>query len=449
MKGPDAERFLHDLLPANILERPCGSPGAGPIYTAFLSAQGRILHDVFVYAPPKDTPEPGDWYIEVDAESTGSLLKHLKKHKLRSKFALAAVPPDQLAVYYVWPSPSLSTPNPPAAAAASSSSSPAPSERRIGGPDPRPGLGSRFLFPPSSAPGALGLNSPSSAWVESTVRDYTVHRMLNGIAEGSPEIVSGGALPQESNIDFFTDGIDFHKGCYLGQELTIRTHHTGVVRKRILPCQLYANSDDASDSASSPSLILSLHPLEQGQKMPIYHPEIGEQAERSNGSALPPTGANLSRAREQRKGRSVGKWLGGVGDIGLALCRLEMVTDVSVTSTQPSTTTMTGESSIGATISSDEHQKPGEGESTGAGGEEFQVTWEGDSGHGVTTATANGKGQGPSQGSNRVKVKPFMPPWLREKIVESIERRERRPTKPQQRHLERDEEGDGEGEVVE
>jgi folate-binding protein YgfZ len=34
-------------------------------------------------------------------------------------------------------------------------------------------------------------------------------------------------------------GVDFRKGCYVGQELTARTHHTGVVRKRVVPVLLY------------------------------------------------------------------------------------------------------------------------------------------------------------------------------------------------------------------
>jgi folate-binding protein YgfZ len=38
--------------------------------------------------------------------------------------------------------------------------------------------------------------------------------------------------------------VDFRKGCYVGQELTIRTYHTGVVRKRIVPVQIY-NKDEA------------------------------------------------------------------------------------------------------------------------------------------------------------------------------------------------------------
>ena len=48
--------------------------------------------------------------------------------------------------------------------------------------------------------------------------------------EGQIEIPKETALPLESNIDIM-GGIDFRKGCYVGQELTIRTHHTGVVRE--------------------------------------------------------------------------------------------------------------------------------------------------------------------------------------------------------------------------
>ena len=46
----------------------------------------------------------------------------------------------------------------------------------------------------------------------------------------------------------YLHGVSFHKGCYLGQELTARTHHTGVIRKRILPLRL---AEDLSDSVIS------------------------------------------------------------------------------------------------------------------------------------------------------------------------------------------------------
>lgn len=63
---------------------------------------------------------------------------------------------------------------------------------------------------------------------------YKRLRYSLGVAEGVNELPSGNCFPLESNGDYM-HGISFHKGCYIGQELTARTHHTGVVRKRIMP----------------------------------------------------------------------------------------------------------------------------------------------------------------------------------------------------------------------
>lgn len=97
-------------------------------------------------------------------------------------------------------------------------------------------------------------------------------------------------------------GIDFRKGCYVGQELTIRTHHTGVVRTRILPVQLY--------------------PLESGT-VP------GDTLRYDPGVVLPgppPTGSSIKSVGG--RGRSAGKFLTSVGNIGLGLCRLEAMTEM-------------------------------------------------------------------------------------------------------------------------
>ena len=58
-----------------------------------------------------------------------------------------------------------------------------------------------------------------------------------GVCEGSEEIPTAKATPLEFNLEYM-HGVSFHKGCYLGQELTARTHHTGVIRKRIMPVKL-------------------------------------------------------------------------------------------------------------------------------------------------------------------------------------------------------------------
>lgn len=65
-------------------------------------------------------------------------------------------------------------------------------------------------------------------------KDYTKFRYKLGVAEGVTELPPGQSFPLEANCDYLR-GVSFHKGCYVGQELTARTHHTGVVRKRMMP----------------------------------------------------------------------------------------------------------------------------------------------------------------------------------------------------------------------
>ena len=225
-------------------------------------------------------------------------------------------------------------------------------------------MGHRYVIDTGRIPEAL---SPTDH-EETTPKEYTVHRMSNGLAEGNSEIISGHALPQESNIDIL-GGIDFYKGCYLGQELTIRTHHTGVVRKRILPCQIY---DDTT----------TIPPEQAGL---VLHDEAH--------LPLPPSESNLSKASSRRKGRSTGKWLGGVGNIGLALCRLEMMTDIQLTADST-------------------NYNPNE---------EYKAQW------------ANGEGEE----MRGVKIKPFVPTWLRQGIEASLHRKEKKP--PRRRDEDEDE----------
>ena len=350
LSGPDAASFLFDLLPAKIL-----GVGTNPIYTGFLSAQGRILHDVFIY-PPSWSGEKSEWFVEVGEEGMLDLLKHLKKHKLRSKFSLSAVDPQEANIVSLW----ADSPEP------GETGNESPEGRhgsiRAGGTDTRPGMIQRLVVDESTENDTMASLLEEGA-KEGTPDDYTVHRMLNGLAEGGNEIISAHALPQESNMDFL-GGIDFHKGCYLGQELTIRTHHTGVVRKRIVPVQLYDETCTV--------------PPDQGT--PVYEPNTK--------LSHPPGGSNLSKLSGKR-GRSTGKWLGGIGNIGLALCRLEMMTDIQLTADSTNYDPV----------------------------EEYKVQIE---------------------DGTEVRLKPFVPPWVRGGIGQSLKRKEKKPQKRQEEEEEYD-----------
>ncbi|KAM0324328.1 hypothetical protein ACHAQA_008108 [Verticillium albo-atrum] len=323
VSGPDTAKFLQGVITANI-------DAPGPLYGAFLTATGRILNDVFIYpdtlAIGAGAPETS-FLIEVDAAQAPQLAKHIRRYKLRAKFDVRLLEDADARVWHLWND---GAPEPPVThqdeATASSGGLIMPDRRA-------PGMGYRLLRKGDAAPG-LDLEQVGE-------EAYTLRRYLRGVAEGQSEMLREQALPQESNLDFM-GGIEYHKGCYVGQELTIRTKHRGVVRKRILPCVLYGNED----------------------AIPT------ELAYRTDGvdASVVPGEAKIESC--SKRARNPGKWLGGIGNVGLALCRLETLTDLAgplpTSSFQPT--------------------------------DEFKVEWE----------------EGEAKSS--LKVKAFVPDWLRQSL---------------------------------
>ncbi|XXG96757.1 Putative RNA helicase [Hypoxylon texense] len=385
--GSDAPKFLHGIITQSVVDealtgsgrqRHNAQPkitaanstiGAPGFYTGFLNATGRVLHDVFIYRDTLgiaggDAAEGEAFVIEVDAAQVETLAKHIKRYKLRSKLKFRILDEEEYVAWQVWDD---STPT----FSSASPSSPAPMPSTLQQlaqrpkdflvlPDARaPGMGFRVLSAGRGTPeGQLDLPRSDDA-------AYRVRRYLRGVAEGQAEIPREQALPLESNMDV-TGGVDFRKGCYVGQELTIRTRHRGVVRKRILPCLLYPSH---SASTSTPP-----------QKLE-YNPHIDGEGEQGQGLAAEDVPANLSIGRAKAKGRSAGTWLTGVGNIGLALCRLQIMTDVE----------LPGETAAGAPFNPET--------------DEFVVKW--------------GADEEKGEGGQLLKVRAFVPDWLRERLKEN------------------------------
>jgi folate-binding protein YgfZ len=312
LSGPDATHYLQGVITANLSP---STPRTAGFYAAFLNAPGRLLNDVFVY------PAGDGWLVEVDAREAERLAKHIKRYKLRAKFEVRVVDEGERGVWSVWREGTWTRHSLGGEGGA----------EEVGCEDARaPGMGRRVVLP--------GGKKPEEDVEESSEESYRVRRYLRGVPEGQDELIREAALPQESNIDLM-GGIDYRKGCYVGQELTIRTHHTGVVRKRVLPIMLYGKDEPM------PTVL-------------EYLPE------KDLGVAAIPKETSIGRF--EKKGRSAGKILAGVGNIGLGLCRLEIMTDVQV-----------------------------QGEGGGyKEGDEFKLEWQVDSGDAET-----------------VKVKAFVPPW--------------------------------------
>jgi folate-binding protein YgfZ len=351
-------------------------------YSAFLTGQGRVLYDVFVYPtshskayrdtlPTRTREKYGDdatgYLIDVDGSQVVELQKHLKKYKLRAKVDFRTFDEGELDVWTAWdeatepwtPHRSRSSSAPDASATAGSAKE---LNDMISLIDSRaPGLGRRFVLAgqsSSSMPEPIAPLVAGSA-VEAPESAYTIRRMLRGVPEGPSEIPNGAGLPAEHNLDI-TSAIDFRKGCYIGQELTIRTHHTGIVRKRILPVLLYP----ASGSPSAPASGSSASPLH------------GLTYDPTSSVAMPPSGADIKP--HNRTGRSAGKFVAGIGNIGLGMCRVEMMTDLVLTS---------------------------DGTSSFKPDDEFKLVWE-----------QRAEADGAQAAESGTLIKAFVPEWMRGKI---------------------------------
>jgi hypothetical protein len=191
--GPEARPFLQGLI-TNDIERL--EPGKG-IYAALLTPQGKILFDFFLVE--------GDAAILIDcrAEMRDALLKRLNLYKLRSKIVIE--PRDQLAVLAQWDG--------------------AVARNAISYADPRlPELGQRAII-------AKGEMRKDLLDEES----YHEHRLSIGVPEGR-DFGSDKMFALDADLDEL-HGVDFDKGCYVGQELTARMKHRGTARKRVLPVE--------------------------------------------------------------------------------------------------------------------------------------------------------------------------------------------------------------------
>ncbi|EEF50994.1 aminomethyltransferase, putative [Ricinus communis] len=106
-------------------------------------------------------------------------------------------------------------------------------------------LGFRGIFPSNQTPPLVESDK------ETNEKNYQLWRIENGVAEGSIEIPKGEAIPLEYNLACL-NAISFDKGCYVGQELVARTHHRGVIRKRLLPLMFLDDSGTEVEEKVAP-----------------------------------------------------------------------------------------------------------------------------------------------------------------------------------------------------
>ena len=203
--GPDARTFLHGLLSADILNL---EPGLAR-FCALLSPQGKIMADFLVTeAPPRDG---GGFFLDAPRAPVGSVVDRLNHYKLRSRLLvedLSAV----LGILAAWGGDGMA---------------------QIGlcYRDPRlPALGMRVMLPPHRAADAVATFGATLV----DAGEYEAHRIALGIPQGGLDFRYGDTFPHEADMDQL-DGVDFGKGCYVGQEVVSRMEHRGIARTRAVP----------------------------------------------------------------------------------------------------------------------------------------------------------------------------------------------------------------------
>ena len=275
--GPEARPFLNALLSNDVTR-------VGPdraVYAALLTPQGKYLHDMIVFGLD------GALWLDTERARQADLQRRLTLYKLRAKVEIADGNPGR-AVVALWGegvAAKLGFSRPPSRSSVPPSPSPlpphaggegkkiAPSPPRSGGEartefsspplagervaakrpgegenlsslepgragpflggivaiDPRlTALGTRAILPAED----LAARLTAAGFAQADAADYDRHRLALGVPDGSRDLEIEKSLLLENNFEPL-HGVDFDKGCYVGQELTARTKYRALIKKRL------------------------------------------------------------------------------------------------------------------------------------------------------------------------------------------------------------------------
>ncbi|HEY6702081.1 MAG TPA: folate-binding protein [Pseudolabrys sp.] len=203
--GDDARRFLNGLVTNDMAK----VTPATPRFAALLTPQGKIIVDFVVAEAPAE--DGGGFFIDCPRALATTLVEKLNFYKLRAKVICEDLS-DALGVMAVW-------------------DGVGDSEYGLSYPDPRLSkLGWRVMLPPHLAGEAaadLGANL-------SDADAYESHRIALGVPRGGLDFIYADTFPHEADMDQL-NGVDFDKGCYVGQEVVSRVEHRASARSRVVP----------------------------------------------------------------------------------------------------------------------------------------------------------------------------------------------------------------------
>jgi folate-binding protein YgfZ len=206
--GDDARHFLNGVATNDIGKV---VPGTAR-FAALLTPQGKIIVDFFVAEAGPD--DGGGFFLDCPKALAPMLAEKLTFYKLRAKLTIDDLSAN-LGVMAVW----------------GDGGAKVESEYGLSYADPRlPALGMRVILPPEVAAEAAADLGASLADADA----YDAHRIALGVPRGGQDFSYLDAFPHEADMDQLA-GVDFDKGCYIGQEVVSRVEHRATARSRVVP----------------------------------------------------------------------------------------------------------------------------------------------------------------------------------------------------------------------
>lgn len=237
ISGDDARGFLQGLISNDA--RAIQPDRA--ISAALLTPQGKYLHDFRL------VEQDGAILLEGEADRLDDLAQRLNRYRLRAKVTIT--PRADWTVAAAWGLDAAQ-----ACGLGGERGAARPFGAGVAFIDPRLAeLGVRILAP-------HGAPLPSGATV--SLQAYARHRVATGVPEGARDLLVEKSILLECGFDELA-GVDWQKGCYVGQELTARTKYRGLIKKRLLPVAI-------AGEAPEPGAIVTLDGTEAGEIRSVY-----------------------------------------------------------------------------------------------------------------------------------------------------------------------------------
>jgi tRNA-modifying protein YgfZ len=219
--GDGAQSFLNGLFTVDIGKV---TPDAAR-FAALLTPQGKIILDAII--AQAEAADGGGFFLDVPRALAKTCVDRLNFYKLRAKVMVEDLS-EVLGVMAVW-------------------DGEAATDYGLTYRDPRlAALGMRVMLPPHLAGEAAA--DLGATLVEAA--DYEAHRIAQGVPRGGLDFIYGDAFPHETDMDQL-NGVDFDKGCFVGQEVVSRMEHRGLARTRIVPIAYEGFAPDAGAAVTA------------------------------------------------------------------------------------------------------------------------------------------------------------------------------------------------------